>query len=292
MITVVGSVNLDVIGTVEQFPKPGETVICSAYSTSPGGKGANQALAARRAGSEVRLIAAVGRDAAADSALALLVEEGVDLDHVKRSTSHTGQAMILVNAAGENMIAITPGANLDLDPNAVQHLVHEISDSSILLLQQEIAADVIDAVISAGRRGGQRIILNIAPYADDYAELARRVDILVANEGEFECISGISSVSEAHVANWAAARGQTVIVTLGADGVVVASEGRVFSVSAVPVEVVSTVGAGDTFCGYLASGLDLGLSLEQAVTRAVHAASRACLLPGAQPSIPLARDLK
>lgn len=291
MITIVGSVNLDMIGNVEQFPMPGETIICSRYSVSPGGKGANQALAARRSGSDVCLIAAVGRDAAAQSALVLLDEAGVDLGHVTRSASHTGQAMILVNGAGENTIAIAPGANGDLDPNIVQRLVHERSGRSILLLQQEVAADVVDAALSAGRRGGQTTILNIAPYADDHVELSRQADILIANEGEFECVSGVVFDSKECVASWAAERGQTVIVTLGAKGVIVATEGEVFSVPAVPVEAVSTVGAGDTFCGYFASGLDLGLNLADAVARAVSAASRACLLPGAQPSIPWASEL-
>ncbi|MDP3899023.1 MAG: PfkB family carbohydrate kinase, partial [Mesorhizobium sp.] len=162
MITVIGSINLDLIAAVERLPAPGETVPGSRFQTAAGGKGANQALAARRAGSAVRMVGAVGRDAFAPQALELLTDGGVELSLVAESSEPTGTALILVDANGENMIAVVPGANGTVDRARLAELSFVAGDH--VLLQQEIPLDTVDAALTAVREAGGISILNIAPF--------------------------------------------------------------------------------------------------------------------------------
>ncbi|WP_172121797.1 MULTISPECIES: ribokinase [unclassified Devosia] len=293
MITIFGSTNLDQIGTVTRLPSPGETVAGGTFSVSPGGKGANQALAARRAGSEVRHVSAVGNDVFAQAALELLKADGVDLNEVKIAAEPTGIAMILVDAQGENVIAVLPGANGTLSPADADAALSGLQAGSVLLLQQEIPQDATQRALELARERGAISILNTAPFLPTTAAIAAQANILVANESEFALLCG-ESHADIMVAmqDWAIQHNQTVIVTLGGDGARAATPEGVISVPALPITPVDTVGAGDTFCGYLAAGLDAGLSLEAAVRRATAAASLACLKPGAQPAIPRAAELE
>jgi ribokinase len=295
MITVVGSINMDLIANTERLPEPGETVAGTDFATAAGGKGANQALAARRAGSEVRMVGAVGRDEFAEPALALLDSAGVDLSTVARVDGPTGTALILVGGTGENMIAVVPGANGTVDAGRALPAVEAMSAGDILMLQIEIPPRAIEAVLEVAREKGITSILNTAPLTADAARLARLADIVIANETEFELLAGHSELDadarEEVLRNMHAATGQTYIITLGADGVIAARDGKIYRAQGLAIKPVDTVGAGDTFCGYLAASLDQGLTFEDALRRAAVAGSLACLKAGAQPSIPTNVDV-
>ncbi|QDZ12338.1 ribokinase [Devosia ginsengisoli] len=287
MITVFGSTNLDQIGTVSRLPQPGETVAGGTFSMAAGGKGANQALAARRAGAQVRHISGVGNDTFADLALDLLKADGVDLSAMKVVDGATGIAMIFVDSHGENVIAILPGANGAMTAEDADAALGDLPTGSIVMLQQEIPQAATERALDIAIANGLGTILNIAPFLDTTAALAPKASIVIANETEFELLSGRGVAElDAAMAEWAAAHDQAVIVTLGGDGAKAAFDSKLVHVPALPVKPVDTVGAGDTFCGYLAAGLDAGLDLEAAMRRAAVAASLACLKPGAQPAIP------
>jgi ribokinase len=291
MITVFGSVNLDLVGAVSRIPVPGETVPGGAFATAPGGKGANQALAARRSGAAVRLVAAVGEDGFAEEALALLRAEGVDLAFLRRVPGRTGVAMIFVDPSGENVIAVLPGANAALSPADAEAGLVGLARGDVLVLQQEVPQAATAAALDMARRAGVVSILNTAPFLPDTAGLAPRAAILVANETEFAHLAGPGDL-DAAMAGWVRRHGQTVIVTLGGAGARAASPEGGFAVPALRVEPVDTVGAGDTFVGYLAAGLAQGLALRPAMQRAAAAASLACLRAGAQPAIPYAGEVE
>ena len=292
MIVVFGSTNLDQVGTVSRLPAPGETVAGGTFSMAPGGKGANQALAARRAGAEVRHVSAVGDDAFADMALKLLRDGGVDLSEVRAAPAATGIAMIFVDASGENVIAVLPGANGTVSPEDADRTLAGLTANDTILLQQEIPQAATRRALDIAREKGARSVINTAPFLPDTPEMAKLADITVANETEFALLSG-RPIEELDAAmdQWVANTGRTIVVTLGPDGARAASPEGKFSVPAYKVTPVDTVGAGDTFCGYLAASLDAGMDLEKAMRRAAVAGSLACLNPGAQPAIPLAGDV-
>jgi ribokinase len=289
MITVFGSLGLDLIGTVPRLPGRGETVMGGNLSMAPGSKGANQALAARRAGAVVRHVCKAGRDDFAGRALALLEADGVDLSRMQVVDGPTGVASIFVEASGENAIAVLPGANARHTPADADAALKDVPRGDILMLQQEIPQPATARALDLARERGIVSILNTAPFLDTTPEIAGKATILVANETEFALLAGGARPLDALMRDWARAHGQTVIVTLGADGARAATaDGGWMSVPALPITPVDTVGAGDTFCGYLAAGLDAGMELEPAMRRAAAAASLACLRPGAQPAIPYA----
>lgn len=292
MITVFGSTNLDQIGTVPRLPGAGETVAGGTFSMAAGGKGANQALAAQRAGAKVRHVSAVGQDSFAAPALELLEGAGVDLTHVRRTTAATGIAMIFVDAAGENCIAVLPGANGTMTPADADAAVAAMAPSDVLLVQQEIPQAASRRALELAKARGITSVFNTAPFLADTVSVAPLASIVVANETEFALLSGRpESELDAAMADWAQRHKQTLIVTLGGDGVKAIRDGQALHVKALPIKPVDTVGAGDTFCGYLAAGLDAGLDLETALRRAAAAGSLACLKPGAQPAIPLASEV-
>jgi len=292
MIVVFGSTNLDQVGTVSRLPKPGETVAGGTFSMAPGGKGANQALAARRAGAAVRHVSAVGDDAFADMALNLLADGGVDLGDMRKAHAATGIAMIFVDGEGENVIAILPGANGTVSPEDAERTLQTLTPKDTVLVQQEVPQAATRKALEIARSKGARTVLNTAPYLADTAEMAPLADIVVANETEFALLSGrpIEEL-DAAMAEWVEKTDRTIVVTLGPDGArAVSPEGK-YAVPAYKVTPVDTVGAGDTFCGYLAASLDAGMDLEKAMRRAAVAGSLACLNQGAQPAIPRARDV-
>lgn len=295
MITVFGSVNMDLIATTARLPQPGETVAGDSFSTAAGGKGANQALAAQRAGSAVRMVAAVGNDDFAAPALALLEAAGADLSAVRRTDEPTGTALILVGGDGENMIAVVPGANGIFAAEDGGAAVSAMADGDTLMLQMEVPAAAVEAAMQAAKARGIRTLFNTAPLTADAIRLAGLASILVANETEFELLIGKHDLdAAARLAEMQALHartGQTLVVTLGGDGVVALHAGEVLTAKGLVVEPVDTVGAGDTFCGYLAASLDQGLDFAAALRRAAVAGSLACLKPGAQPAIPTAAEV-
>jgi ribokinase len=289
MVVVFGSINLDLVTRVARFPAPGETVGAASFATYPGGKGANQALAAARAGAQVRLYGTLGNDAFADAALALLAAGGVDLDGVKRAAAATGCATILVDAQGENCIAVASGANALADPEAVPDSM--LGSGTILVLQQEVAAEANAALIARARRRGARIVLNAAPARPLSLELLRQVDVLVVNETEAAALAAqhgwpAAAHAFAAAAIAAAAPSFVVVVTQGKDGAVAASGTETIRVHAPDVDVIDTTGAGDAFAGALAAAIDARASLEDALRAAVVAGSLACTAAGAQSALP------
>ncbi len=296
MITVFGSINMDLVATTPRLPKPGETVPGTGFATAAGGKGANQALAARRAGASVRMVGAVGRDEFAGPALDLLDKAGTDLSGVARVEGPTGTALILVGGDGENMIAVVPAANGTVSTEQAEKAVSDSAAGDILMLQLEVPPASVKAALLAAKARGVRTVLNIAPLIAETEELARLADIVVANETEFERLVGQEGLAadqrEQILLDMHGKTGQTLIVTLGADGVIAAEGGTLHRTKGLKIVPVDTVGAGDTFCGYLAASLDAGLAFGDALRRAAVAGSLACLKPGAQPAIPLAAEVE
>ena len=288
MITVFGSINLDLIGTVERLPRPGETVPGDGFSTAPGGKGANQALAARRAGAKVQMVGAVGTDEFADLALALLKEGGVDLSRVRVAKGPTGVALILVEATGENVIAVIPGGNGTVSEQDAAAL--ESRKDDVLLLQLEVPVAAMTVAARLARSVGARVLLNYAPFRSDALTLVREATHLVVNETECALLADAMGVAKGSIEARARALSvenkATMIVTLGSDGVLAVENVEVISAPAIPVQPIDTVGAGDTFCGYLAAVLAEGRPLESALRLSAGAGSLACTKSGAQPSIP------
>ncbi|MCM2291497.1 ribokinase [Allorhizobium sp. BGMRC 0089] len=295
MITVFGSINMDLIATTARLPKPGETVAGTGFSTAAGGKGANQALAARRAGAKVTMAGAVGKDNFAEPALALLKAAGTDLDAVKTVEEPTGTALILVGGDGENMIAVVPGANGTLSSADARTAIAAMTSGDSLVLQLEVPGPAVETALQEARTAGIRTILNIAPLTNDAARLGRMADIVIANETEFERLAGENGLTHdqrvAALQRLHGETGQTLIVTLGGEGVMAMRDGTLTSAKGLTIEPVDTVGAGDTFCGYFAAALDAGLDFDMALRRAAVAGSLACLKSGAQPSIPVADEV-
>ncbi|MBZ9996871.1 ribokinase [Mesorhizobium sp. BH1-1-4] len=293
MIIVVGSINLDLIAKVERLPSPGETVSGSGFSTAPGGKGANQALAAARAGAPVRMVGAVGKDNFASEALALLREAKVDLSGVGETFASTGTALIMVGDDGENIIAVVPGANASVVPGDLSKAFLKKGD--VVLLQHEIPLATVDAALDQARPAGAVTVLNTAPFHAEASGFLGKADYVVANETEFDLYGEALALSgrdrAARMRDFAGKTGRAIVVTLGGEGVMAATPSDFLTVPALKITPVDTVGAGDTFCGYFAAGLSAGLALEQALARAGAAGSLACLKPGAQPAIPLAKDV-
>jgi len=289
MVIVFGSINLDLVTRVARFPAPGETIGAESFTTHPGGKGANQALAAARAGAAVRLYGAVGTDAFADAALALLAAGGVDLDGVKRVAAPTGCATILVDAHGENCIAVASGANALADPEAVPDSM--LAPGTVLVLQHEVPAQANAVLIARAHRVGARIVLNAAPARPLSIELLRLVDVLVVNDTEAAALAtehGWPATPQAFAAAAiaVAAPSFVVVVTLGKEGALAASGTDTIRVRAPGVAVVDTTGAGDAFVGALAAAIDARAPLQDALRVAVVAGSLACTAVGAQSALP------
>ena len=278
MILVFGSINIDVVVPVRTLPRSGETVLGGDYALSPGGKGANQALAARRAGAEVVLAGAVGEDGFADAALENLRRDGVDLDPVRRIARPTGCAAIMVGRDGENLIAVAPGANREASAAAVPDAL--LGPETTVLCQNEAPMPESAPLIRRARARGARTILNLAPAGPIPAGLLSELDFLIVNETE-------AAMLDADPAASACGLRQALILTLGARGATAfLADGAWLAVPALPIAPIDTTGAGDTFVGVLAAGLDAGLALEPALRRASAAAGLACLAQGAQTAMP------
>lgn len=288
MITVFGSLNVDLVTPVERLPGAGETVLGPGYALHPGGKGANQALAARRAGAEVTLVGAVGRDGFAEIALCLLAEDGVDLAHVARVEAPTGAAFIAVDAAGSNQIVVAAGANALAKADAVEML--RPGEDDLLLLQREVPEGECLRAARAMRAGGGRVVLNLAPAGEPAPELLALTDILIVNEHEALILAGSLGWSETEPDAVArridGERGIACIVTLGSAGAVGWHGGVRRRLEAPVVDAVDTVAAGDSFVGAFAAALQAGFGFSGALQRGLAAGSLACTVAGAQPSVP------
>ncbi|ADB33584.1 PfkB domain protein [Kribbella flavida DSM 17836] len=277
-VVVVGSANVDLVLPVQRIPRPGETVLATGLTRGPGGKGANQAVASARAGASTAFVAALGDDDGGALLRAALAEAGVDLSLLQISQAPTGTAIITVDGAGENAITVAPSANatLRLTPAARS----AVAGAKIVLSQLEIGFGTVQAAAEASAY----FILNAAPAAELTDELLGQVDLLVVNETEAEAVAGtkLSALLD---------RVPAAVVTLGAEGALILTrDAAEVRVPAVPVEVVDTTAAGDTFCGVLAATLaatsTTASDLTNAVRRATVAASLSVQTAGAIPSVP------
>ena len=293
MIVVFGSVNVDLVARVERFPHPGETLTGSDHIVAAGGKGANQALAARRMGADVVFIGATGNDAFADLALAHLRRDGVSLDHAVRTKGSTGLAFITVDSYGENQIVLSPGANGKLTAAALDQLT--VKPNDILLVQGEVSMTETERALAWARERGMRRLLNLAPAVPVSSRLLSHVDILIVNEAELRQVAermGLSGSAALTAEELATELGLGVVVTLGALGAVAHVDGEVARAPGFPVTPVDTTGAGDAFVGAFAAALDAGRSLMEAVRLGCAAGSLACLKEGAQPSLPTREEVE
>jgi ribokinase len=273
-VVVVGSVNLDLVARVARLPAGGDTVRATSYRRVPGGKGANQALAARRLGADVALVAAVGEDDAAAEALALLATDGVDLGRLRRvPDAPTGVALITVDDTGENTIVVVPGANARLTVDR-----SDLAGADAVLCQLEVPVEAV-AAAAAGAPPGALFCLNPAPAGPVPAAVLNRADLVVANRAEHAEVDGLD-------------RARLVAVTAGAEGAVLLDGGREVARAAPPaVTAVDGTGAGDAFTGALVVGLLAGLDRSTALRRACAAGAAAASRPGAQPALPGPADV-
>jgi ribokinase len=293
-VLVVGSYVTGFTMRTARIPVGGETVLGDEFDAGPGGKGSNQAIQVARAGGAARLLTAVGDDGFGQDALDLWAAEGVDATQVLRSADHqTGAAMILLETTGENRIIVFPGANERLDAAAVDAL--DLSDIEVVLTQLEIPAEVAGAAMRAGRAAGRTTILNPAPVRPLPDDVLAATDILTPNETEARVLTGRDpgdDVDERTLCAELRERGVgTVVMTLGARGALIVTEGEPVRVPAPAVDVVDTTGAGDAFTGTLAATLASGGALHDAVARAAIAGALACTKLGVVPSLATAAQI-
>jgi len=290
-IVVVGSSNTDMVVRVSNLPRPGETVIGGDFFTARGGKGANQAVAAARAGGSVALVACLGDDALGNETLAALAAEGIAVDDVRRIPgARSGVALILVDERGENSIAVAPGANALLTPDQVAPWAERLSPDDVLLIQLETPIESVLAAVRAASEAAACVILNPAPARDLPDELLALVSVLTPNEAEAARIAAIPVGTEHEIEDAATAllrRGVgAVVITLGAAGAYVATAERRETIPGHRVEARDTTGAGDVFNGALAVALADRMPLAEAVRFANAAAAISVTRDGAQPAAP------
>ncbi|PYM80359.1 MAG: ribokinase [Candidatus Rokuibacteriota bacterium] len=277
-VLVVGSANIDLVAAVERLPAPGETVSEGTLLVTHGGKGANQAVAARRLGAEVRLLGCVGADASGAEIRAGLEAEGVGIAGLATAPdAATGTALIVVDARGQNQIAVAPGANRRLPPSAVERWETDFAWADVVLCQLETPVETVVRALELARARGKLTILNPAPVRDLDRSVWPLVDYLTPNESEAARLGGVSVAGPEEAA---------VIVTLGARGALASGPAGDLVVPAFPVTAVDTTAAGDAFNGALAVGLAEGAALWPALRLATAAAALACTKRGARPSLP------
>lgn len=284
-VTVVGSYLTGLTMKVGKLPLTGETVLGSGYVEVPGGKGSNQAIAARRLGARVNFVGCVGADARGDRAVELWSKEGISLENVKRSTTPTGLGFVMVDGAGSNAIAIDPGANLDLKESDVEKAAGALSGSSVVLLQLEVMRATVEAAARRAKGAGATVVLNPAPAMAASELPLKDVDIVTPNEGEFRALAGTDDV-EAGAKRILAMGPRAVVVTLGERGAKVVTPGDSYAVPAPSVRTIDSTGAGDAFNGALAVALSEGEPLRQAVRFANYAGALCVTKPEVVASLP------
>jgi ribokinase len=270
-VTVVGSVNLDLVAALPRLPSSGETLTATGLTRVPGGKGANQALAAHRLGLPVQLIAAVGTDPEADAALDILRREGVGLDRLQRVTAPTGLALIAVDPTGETTIVVVPGANAALQVDA-----QDVTGAEAVLTVLEVPEQ---AVIDAAQHATGLFVLNASPARPVPADVLLRADLVVVNRAEYAALPGLRDA-------------RAVAVTDGPRGAVLLRDGvQVATAVPPPVSPVDGTAAGDAFIGAAVAGLLRMLPDAEWLARACAAGAVAATRPGAQPSLPTAAEI-
>ena len=291
-VVVIGSSNTDMTIKGDRLPKPGETVLGGEFRMGPGGKGANQAVAARRLGADVSFICKVGRDIFGDNAISGYQKEGIDCSRILRSDKASGTALILVDGNAENCIAVAPGANADLTPEDVDSVADVIRSADYLILQLEIPVESVLRAAKIAHEAGVYVILNPAPACHLPEELFGYISLITPNQTESALLSGVEDNLDAAVERLMQLGVKDVVVTLGSKGSLVISEGAKTLVPSLKVKAVDTTAAGDTFCGALCVALSEGCSLVDAARFATKASALTVQKMGAQDSIPFRSDIK
>ncbi len=295
-ICVIGGINMDLVVQVPHIPRPGETVHGGEVARFPGGKGSNQAVAARRLGASVAMVGQVGADAFGGELLEGLRAAGVACEGVRRIGRATGVALISVGAGGENAIVVAPGANMVWDEAAVADAERRAAQCRLLILNLEVPPAVIARAAAAARRARAQIILNPAPYRKGDEAAFGDVDLLVPNQVEAAQFAGLEPEA---VQDWAAVArrlhdlgARAVVLTLGAEGSLLCTDSLVSLVPSFRVPVVDTTAAGDAFVGGLAVAVLRGLPLPEAVRFANACGALAVTRAGAQPSLPAGAEVE
>ena len=291
MLLVFGSINVDLLFKIENLPRPGETVLCPGYEVAAGGKGANQATAAARAGAAVHMVGYVGEDSFGQFARVAMTAAGVDCAGIAASGRATGIAVIGVDRAAENQIIVASGANLDTRAGQVADV--DLAPGTTLLCQNEVRPEATFALLERAKARGARTMLNLAPAGAVPAQVLDALDYLVVNAVEGRTAAGRSGGAvTAFARDLATTHALTCVVTLGAEGALAIGPKVAQRIAALPIEPVDTTGAGDAFVGVLAASLDLGHGLGAALRRASVAAGLACTRLGAQTSQPTAAQIE
>lgn len=293
MIVVFGSINIDLAFAVDQPPRPGETVLCPSYLMNPGGKGANQAVAAARDGAQVIMLGCVGRDAFAEPALAIMHSAGVDTSAVIKTDTPTACAAVWVDGHGENSIVVASGANRAVKASQVPDTL--LGPETIVMLQMEVPPAENWALVERAKARGARIILNVAPAAPVPESVLDALDILIVNEIEGAAIasaSGIGAVPPDTLPQRLFEKyGFTCVLTLRSRGAILHGAAGGWDIPSLSISPHDTTAAGDTCVGVLAGCLDSGADIVDAARRANVAAALTCLKAGAQSAIPHKTDI-
>jgi len=295
-IVVVGSSNTDMIIKTEKIPKPGETVIGGEFYKAAGGKGANQAVAASRAGGNVALIASVGNDVFGGEAITGFKKDGINIEYIKKdSVNASGIALIFIDKIGENSIAVASGANLNLLESDLEKAQEKISNADVLLMQLEIPMETVAAAAKMAYSAGVKVILNPAPAQSLSDELLKCISILTPNESEAELLTGVEVKDEKDAekaAKMLLQKGvETVIITLGTNGAFLATKEESKLIHGFKVDAIDTTAAGDVFNGALAVAISENKCLDDAIKFAHAAAAVSVTKMGAQPSAPILAEL-
>lgn len=294
-ILVVGSLNMDLVARAPRHPAPGETVLGGEFKTFPGGKGANQAVAAARLGVPVRMVGRVGEDDFGDSLLAALEQNAVDVSWIMRDAgASTGVALITVDAAGQNTIVVAPGANGQLTPDDIDACEDAFRGAAVTLLQLESPLDAVARAAELAHTHGAQVVLNPAPAQQLSPSLLQHIDYLIPNQSELALLAGTNTQTPVlqAVERLRADGVDRVIVTLGADGVLVCDGAESTQIDSYPTRVVDTTAAGDAFVGAFAVGLLEGHSMLEAARLGNAAGAVAVSRAGAQPSLPTREEVE
>lgn len=289
-ILVIGSSNTDMTVKTDKLPAPGETVLGGVFTMGNGGKGANQAVAAKRLGGDVTFVCKVGKDLFGENSSESYSREGLDISHILYSEKPSGVALINVDANAENSISVASGANMDFSVEDIRKIEDVIREAGILLLQLEIPVETVLEAARIASESGTFVILNPAPACTLPSEIYRYVSLVIPNETEVSQMSGVQ-VTDCATAEEAAGRlrlqgAGNVIITLGSKGSLICGNDGVTHIPSRKVDAIDTTAAGDTFCGALCVALAEGKDLVQAVRFATVASSIAVTRSGAQESVP------
>lgn len=292
---VIGSSNTDMTVITDRLPVPGETVLGGRFAMGPGGKGANQAVAAQRLGGNVSFICKVGNDIFGDNAIKHYLNEGMDTSSIMRSNQPSGVALISVDKKAENCIVVASGANADITEADIEAHRKEIEEASILLLQLEIPVEAVVRAAKIGHEAGNYVILNPAPACELPEEIYQYISLIIPNQTEIALMTGVEARDEEGAANAVEVlrkKGvQDVIVTMGSKGSMVYHEGKAEFVPSKKVNAVDTTAAGDTYCGGLCVALSEGKDIIEAARFATAASALTVQKQGAQESIPYRKDI-